>query len=363
MGRHGPHTIAFPALCTIMLLVSSTSLGWPDANCHDDPDSRKQEPESGRVVQLSTMERNVAGIRVETLALKPITGELTVRDEIAYGPYRTSFIASDIDAQIKQRHAKPGDHVRQGQLLVSLLGPKMTAREREANPVNFNLRAPHDGVILASDFEAGQWVQAGQPLFKLMDENALRINLMFPPKLLEDFIIGYQATILRDDLRLTANVNPEPYKTNEVTGMALVRLDLSNQDQALHPGQFVDVQLQLSTRKPVTAVADTALAGSADEEWAIFIEESCNRFRRTKVKRVKTLFGRSIIEGVEVGRRIVVEGAFILTHELLKEGVTGTSAETDHGEKAHGNRSKTSLDRSDVTHLHPEPNKIQNGEK
>ena len=78
---------------------------------------------------------------------------------------------------------------------------------------------------------------------------------------------------------------------------------------------------------------------------------------------MKTLFRQSIIEGLKVGRRTVVDGLFILAFAPLQDDVTDINAEADHGEKAHHNRPEASLDRSDVNRLHPEPNKIQNGEK
>jgi len=99
-----------------------------------------------------------------------------------------------------------------------------------------------------------------------------------------------------------------------------VRIEVANPDDRLHPGLFVDVRIAGCDTEPVLAVPAEAVLRSPDGDWMVFVEHEAGEYKPVEVEVLRTVAGRTVIDGVEPGTRVVTRGAFFLQSELAKAG-------------------------------------------
>lgn len=338
---------------------------------HDD-----HEEEGG--VELTPAQMAAAGIIVT--ALQPQTLHEVVRapGEVMFNTYLASKITPRITAQIIQRHAKLGDHVRRGQPLVTLssvqmaeaqgellisnrewqrvkkLGRKVVSAKRYAeaqinrqqaearvlaygmskpqvdtllkidDPAQaigrFDLYAPQDGTVTSDDFILGEIVKPGRVLFDITDESSLWVEARLTPAEAHRIHKGAAATVSAGQTSLRGKVVQIHHAINEQTRTQSLRIAIKNPGDRLHPGMFVDVSIDAESRGQALALPLDAVMRSPDGDWQVFIEEAPGRFEPKEVKVLRSIGNQLVINGIEPGTRVVTEGAFFVQSEIAKGG-------------------------------------------
>lgn len=334
------------------------------------------EEEGG--VELSPEQMAAAGIVVT--ALRPQTLHETVRapGEVMFNAYRASKITPRISAQIVARHAKLSDRVRRGQPLVTLssvqmaeaqgdllvsnrewqrvrkLGRKVVSDKRyveaqvarqlaearvlaygmskpqvaallKANDPaqaigRFDLYANQAGTVTSDDFILGEIVEPGRVLFDISDETSLWVEARLTPVEAHRIHEGAAATVRVDQVALRGKVVQIHHAIDEQTRTQSVRIGISNPDDRLHPGMFVDVTIEAEERGQALALPLDAVVRSADGDWQVFIEEAPGRFEPREVKVLRSIGDQVVIDGLAPGTRVVSQGTFFVQSELAKGG-------------------------------------------
>ncbi len=334
------------------------------------------EEEGG--VELTPAQTAAAGIIVT--ALQPQTLHEVVRapGEVMFNTYLASKITPRITAQIIQRHAKLGDHVRRGQPLVTLssvqmaeaqgellisnrewqrvkkLGRKVVSAKRYAeaqinrqqaearvlaygmskpqvdtllkidDPAQaigrFDLYAPQDGTVTSDDFILGEIVKPGRVLFDITDESSLWVEARLTPAEAHRIHKGAAATVSAGQTSLRGKVVQIHHAINEQTRTQSLRIAIKNPGDRLHPGMFVDVSIDAESRGQALALPLDAVMRSPDGDWQVFIEEAPGHFEPKEVKVLRSIGNQLVINGIEPGTRVVTEGAFFVQSEIAKGG-------------------------------------------
>ncbi len=356
--------------------------GWSGSEAHDNEDNQEQhedhdEHEAG-VVELSAAQQQAAGIVVQTLEPRQLAAEIRAPGEVMLNAYRSSKVTPRVTAQIVARHVTLGDHVAQGQKLVTLssvemaeaqgallvadrewqrvkkLGAKVASQRRyteaqvnrqlawakvsaygmtpkEINALlksgnarkangEFNLLAAREGTIVEDNFIEGAVVAPGHVLMTITDESAVWVEARLTPTQLAQISKGARASVLTPNGELVGKVTQIHHIVDEASRTIAVRISVDNPEDRIHPGEFVDVMLQTNAKEMALAVPDTALVRGADGDWQLFIAEHDGEFRAVEVDVLDTRSGYTRITGLEPGVRIVTEGAFFLQSELAKSG-------------------------------------------
>ena len=327
-------------------------------------------------ISLNTEQLTIAGIKVEALQAKPIDYQLYAPGEILSNGYTSYRVSPRVASVILQRHVALGDHVKEGQSLVTLfsenvakaqatyrtawsewkrvrdIGRKTVGEKRYINAKTsfeaaqailqafglnsselrlltsqktlslgeYTLRAKIEGAVLSDDFEQGQRIEAGTPLIILADENQLWVEAHLSSNVSLTLGVGAQAEVVVGDVRIKATVTQEAHTIDPVTRTRTVRLLVDNSEHRLHPGQFAEVFFLFRTEKPVLAVPETALMRSADGDWTVFIEDHPGEFEPVQVKLNRSFGKLREISGIEPKTRIVTEGAFFVASQIAKGG-------------------------------------------
>lgn len=338
---------------------------------HEEPE------EEASSVHLKSEQLKMANIIVETLQLNQAAQTITAPAEVKLNTYHTTKVSPRINAQILQRHAKLGDEVNKDQPLVTLssvemaeaqgqllladkewkrvkkLGRKViserqyvTARieyqksyasakafgmnqsdienlisQKRSADGSFQLVALQAGRILNDKFIIGEYVDAGHELMVISDESIMWVEARLTSEMIGQINIGNSAEILLGDQRLPARVIQLHHALDETTRTFAVRLEVSNEKDQLHAGQFVTAIITVKNKAQVLQVPEAAVLRSSDGDWTVMVEQDeVGEFKSIEIEVKSISDGKAIIGGIKPGRRIVTQGAFFVQSELAKGG-------------------------------------------
>ena len=122
--------------------------------------------------------------------------------------------------------------------------------------------APFDGTLGIRQVSLGDYVQPGQPLVNLEAIKQLKVEFKIPQKYFAEVKVGQQV-VLRSDAYPKRDFIGQVYaidpQVEEQSRSLVVRGLLDNAEQALLPGQFVQVQLKVATRHDALFIPEQAL--------------------------------------------------------------------------------------------------------
>ncbi|OUS00597.1 hypothetical protein A9Q81_10450 [Gammaproteobacteria bacterium 42_54_T18] len=302
-----------------------------------NPREKDSHEDESSVVTISPAQERLASITVEPLNAKKMEYQVYSPGEVKANGYTSYIVSPRVDSVVIRRHVALGDHVDEGQLLVTLfservaeaqgafrianaewrrvnlLGRKAVGDKRfvlaktvyetsfsrllvyglskEAvislvavgdetrDPVlgEYTLVANSRGVVLSDDFHQGQRVESGDSLIELTQEDTLWVEARLAPNTSIQLPLGTKAQINVGGNIFDANVVQAAHTIDPKTRTRIVRLLVNNESHQLHPGQFADVYFLFKTETPVLAVPETALMRSADGDWVVFVSEKEGR--------------------------------------------------------------------------------------
>lgn len=349
------------------------------ANELDANSSETQEAKSEGTIALSRAQLMLANIQVKALQPQTMTYSVYAPGEIKANDYTSYLVSPRVDSVVVKRHVALGEHVEQGQALVTLfsadvaeaqanyrvaksewqrvqkLGRKAVGDKRYVESQNnyqarfgrllafglskqailslaetsdtlgqYTLNAVTSGAVLSDHFRQGQRVNSGDTLIELTDEKVLWVEARLAPSMQLSLPVGSKAQILVAGKNYSATVTQKSHTIDPLTRTRIVRLQVENIDDQLHSGLFADVYFSFKT-KPILAVPESALIRSSDGNWHVYYEKN-GVFKEKKVN-----LGRSLnfqknsspekwqeIMNISAGTKVVTKGAFYVFSEIAK---------------------------------------------
>lgn len=364
------YRIAMPAALMILALAACGGAEKPEAEA-SHPEASEAAAAS---IALSPAALQAAGIKLQTLNPSAASEQLRAPGEVLDSAYNTTLITPRVEALVVRRYAKLGDEVRRGQPLVTLasvdvsdaqaelriaeqeyrrvaaLGPEAVAGRRIAEArvaldrarakaqayglpgtasgdVNgqFTLSAPHAGRITEDDFVAGQRIEPGTTLYRLVDEATVWVDARLPAGTVRRIEPGEPASVVFSGQTLRGTVLRSAHRTSETTRNAAVRVEVPNQGDHLHAGDFVEVFFDagsVAQAKDPTATeltVPTAAIVQLQGDNVVFRRTARGAFEPVPIQAGDAIGARTVIrEGLKAGDVIVAEGAFTLKAQMLK---------------------------------------------
>lgn len=187
----------------------------------------------------------------------------------------------------------------------------------------FSVRSPIAGQVLAVEATLGKSVASGEPLFHVGDLSEVWLVLGVSEKSLAAVVEGAQVSFLVDaygDERFSGRVDQIGGIVDPVSRTVEVRVIVPNDGQRLKPNMFARAELALRSGpagEGIVLPAEAAL--SVEGRMSVFVEEAPGRFAVVAIQTEGLPDGRlHVLDGLEPGARVVVEGAFTLKSELEK---------------------------------------------
>ncbi len=311
------------------LLISSSAnasnTSSETANAHED---------EAQALSFSKTQRQLANINVARISPKKMTQRLYAPGEVKANGYTSYLVSPRVESVILRRHAILGEHVEQGQALVTLFSEAVAeaqanyrityadwqraknvgkavisdsqlltaktdyiaafsrlkayglnqqaidvvANDKDSTLGEYTLVAERGGVVLSDDFQQGQRVTAGDTIMVLSDETELWVEARLAANNQIALKAGDIAQVMlasgTEERLFNAQVIQQGHTIEVKTRTRVIRLKVANPDHSLHPGLFVDVYFALAKEEPVMVVPETALLRGADGDWLVYLQQT-----------------------------------------------------------------------------------------
>ena len=195
--------------------------------------------------------------------------------------------------------------------------------------------APISGYVTEVNVKIGSNAEVGKPLFGIVDNSKLHVDLLVYEKDLHKVKAGQNIRFVltnQDNIEITGKVfNVSKAFENETKSVA-VHADISNNNQALIPGMYVNALIDVGTQNVASLPADAVVR--ADGREFIFIVEEGHKeeaghkeegrtfhFQRIEVKTGTAQLGYvqvTVLQPIEKNEQIVLKGAYYIQSHLIK---------------------------------------------
>ena len=186
------------------------------------------------------------------------------------------------------------------------------------------LRAPLSGAITERKFNAGAGIEAGVPVFSISNLGTVYVIANVPEVNMARLRIGSIAEINSPAIgTVSGRVSYIDPKLDETTRTGRVRLEVPNAQGKLRAGMFAQVGFYTGTNEATgeeLVVPSTAIQRSGDKT-IVFVprEDEPGAFEVREIEAGADINGYTkVIEGLELGEKVVTKGSFTLKTQLEK---------------------------------------------
>jgi cobalt-zinc-cadmium efflux system membrane fusion protein len=362
---------------SLINMLAILSLAAPLISFGEEGLEEDGHKEAAGTLEFDISEQESAGIVTEKLNLHSLSEIITVPAEVTLNAYRTSKVSPRITAQIVERHARLGDAVKSGKSLVTLSSVDMAEaqgaliiatrewqrvkklgkgavsekRHTEAQVLQqqalarvlaygmgkdhalelmdssdatlatgeFDLLAAQAGTVLQDDFIVGELVEPGRVLFTISDESTLWVEAKTFSSQLKSISVGDAASVSVNSLDwIDGSVIQIHHRLDETTRTQGLRIQIHNENDSLHPGEFAEAQITTGLSNPVISVPNEAIT-MINGVPTVFLLEAGHEFHPVGIETSNTIGTRTIvIKGLSSGDTVATAGVFYLKSMMLK---------------------------------------------
>lgn len=183
-------------------------------------------------------------------------------------------------------------------------------RQTQARLEEMRVLAPFDGRVGLRQVSVGALVQPGTVVTTLDDISRVRVEFSVPEVNIARIRAG-STVIARSsafgDRRFEGRIAVLDTRIDTTTRTIRVISEFDNPDEALKPGLFMTVEIELDRRPDALLIAEEALDPVGDRNYVYVIRD--NRARRVEVRLGQRLPGEvEIVSGLTAGEPVVVRG-------------------------------------------------------
>lgn len=187
---------------------------------------------------------------------------------------------------------------------------------------HFPLLSPYKGTVIEKHITLGEMTNPEETLFTIANLDILWIILDIYEKDLAKIVLGQDVEInvsTYPDNEFNGRITYISNVVEEATRTVKVRVEIDNNKRMLKPGMFATAKIVTGKPEEIFTVPLSAIQRLQDKE-VVFVDRGKNLFECCTVKTGREFeTDIEILEGVKEGEQVVIEGAFYLKSELLKE--------------------------------------------
>jgi membrane fusion protein (multidrug efflux system) len=183
-------------------------------------------------------------------------------------------------------------------------------RQAEARLQELRVLAPFSGRVGLRQVSVGALVQPGTVVTTLDDISRVRVEFSVPELFVARVRVG-SPVVARSgafgDRRFEGRVAVVDTRIDTATRTIRVISEFDNADEALKPGLFMTVDIELERRNGALLIAEEALDPIGDRNFVYVVRE--NRARRVEVRLGQRMPGEvEVLSGLSAGDPVVVQG-------------------------------------------------------
>ena len=359
----------------IALFVAASLVWTSGVGFAAEPAKAANPPAQDSPLALDPATQKQLGIVTAPAEARTLDDEIKAPGEVKANAYATTLVSPRIPAQVVRRHKKLGDEVKAGDALVTLSSVEVAeaqgayiVAEREWQRVQalgaeavsgkrftesqvardqaraklraygvgegeittllkqgsarangeFSLTAPQAGRLTSDDFIVGERVEPGKVLFTVVDEATVWIEAQLTPAIAERAVVGATVRVVAHDQALTGTVVQLSHQTQEGSRTTPARIEVANDGDLLHKGEFVDTYIATSSTTQRLAVPTEAIVQLQGQP-SVFVARGNDRFETQPVTLGEVRGPYTVITGgLDAGAPVAIKGAYALKARLLK---------------------------------------------
>lgn len=233
-------------------------------------------------------------------------------------------------ASVKRQTAESDLTAAKQRLLLLGLSPQRVNSLRSPSQITAKiaLAAPVAGTITKRDVNAGEVVEANKELMRVTNLSSVWAIAQVYEKDLGLLREGNGASITTGsypDKLFRGHVTYIDPNINQETRTAQIRVELDNPGQILKIGMYVNVAFGSGgvAERTMPTIPKSAIQDMNDRQVVFVATDKPNVFVVRSVRLGKENNGKvTVLEGLNVGDKIVTDGGFLLRAELLKQNPT-----------------------------------------
>lgn len=205
---------------------------------------------------------------------------------------------------------------------LKLFGVSPETISPEKIKASFTITAPIAGYIKHTDLFIGKYAVPNSPLFEIVDNRFLHIDLTIYEQDVAKIHEGQQLTfsIINDPHHFhTATIFSMNKAFEDNSQSVIAHAKIKDVDDNLLPGMFIEARIQVDDNKTM-ALPEGAIVSNGDEH-NIYVKAAPNAFRQVQVKTGTSDLGFTEViptEKISDTDSIVISGAYYLLSELTK---------------------------------------------
>jgi membrane fusion protein, copper/silver efflux system len=377
-----------PAEAERKILYYRNPMGLPDTSTVPKKDSMGMDyipvyadEAADDAVSISPGKIQRSGVKTETVGEKAISRTVRATGTVEHDESTLWIVTVRSDGYIEDLFVdKTGEHIKAGEpmfrfyspqiqlaqvdLLVSLRSQGRSGSNRDVegaiqklrnldvpqdridqvlktkeNLRTLDWRAPATGHVIEKNVIKGQFVEAGDELFRIADNS----HVWVIAEVAEADIAGIKAgTPVTVTLRAFPNAPLEgevtfvyPHMRKMETRTVSVRIELPNPDGKMKPGMYADVVFRPDAGEPaVMAVPANAVIDSGTRK-VVLVAKGEGRFEPREVEIGRAGNGYvEVLKGVEPGEEVVTSATFLIDSESnLKAALQGLEHQDDQEDR------------------------------
>jgi membrane fusion protein, multidrug efflux system len=183
-------------------------------------------------------------------------------------------------------------------------------RAAEARFEDLMVRAPFAGRVGSRSVSLGAYVSPGTRITSLDDLSKVRLDFAVPENLLSRVSVGQvvnaRAAAFADRV-FKGKVSLIDTRVEPATRTARLTAEFDNEDEALRPGMFLSVALEVTTRNDAVVVPEEAVVSEGLRQIVYPVKD--NKIERRVIRIGQRQGGKvEVLEGLKPGETIVVLG-------------------------------------------------------
>lgn len=253
------------------------------------------------------------GIETEVVVEDTFTKTAFAIGRIEEIPRNYGVLSSRIAGRIDEILAYEGDQVKKGQTLV-----KVESRQPGNPPPVIELKAPIDGLVVASHVRIGEPVEPERELLDISDLASVWAVARVPEHHASALSPGSKArirVIATGEQWIEGKLLRFGTSADRESGTIDAIFEVPNKDLRMRPGMRAEFEIVLSTREDVLTIPKDALLGNPSNRF-VFLKDLDlpNAFIKAPVA-VGEISGRSveILSGIFDGDQVVTKGGYPLS--------------------------------------------------
>ncbi|MEZ4986698.1 MAG: efflux RND transporter periplasmic adaptor subunit [Saprospiraceae bacterium] len=230
-----------------------------------------------------------------------------------------------VSSDLQMEEAK----IRALQSQIAILGQNIEIGGNSSSPV-INITAPIGGNITDVNVTIGAAAEVGKPLFNIVDNSKMHVDLLVYEKDLFKVKTGQNVRFIltnQDGSELRGKVFSVGKSFENETKSVAVHADILNERQMLIPGMYVNALVDVGSNS-VDALPVDAIIKAEGREFVFVLEKEAKaaegteyHFQRIEVKTGTSQLGfvqTTFLQPLETAKNIVVKGAYYLQSHLTK---------------------------------------------